>query len=883
MNPNYGQPPGFNYNINYIGNQIGQDPNKTYTPTMANPYSYNMYNPNLQMFGNYMYNPNNQPISNPPTIPSHLSNPQIQVESNPVNPQKVNQKVQPNFNRRISEQRTANTLFLKSTEKPIKSNNNKMENMTPKNPEKLITDLHIKKVEHQINIVTQEKVKEYKLIQKEIKTDAIFNNEKNAQKIVKEENSLNMDNIKESSLDDLVNQEKIDVKETYKKAKTYRDKDEDISEQYHFITPGESQIEDIKVSKQEQKTQEKLKSKEIDKIEEKNESLEEIDKLNLQNNEDEKKEQKNDEKNVMDSPFKLMMQSQGDIQASIILIPEKKEDMINEINKEENSEPLEIIKLKQAFHENNDMQINQEVKEDLNENEVKIEEKEEKEANKDKNQNTLSLPNLQLESINNENKHDSKGDSISGSYSIERIAEMKPDKIHDSNPQEIKHSFGNYQVPDIKNLQSHIEIEEPFFPQVNDEEESNKNKQALISSTISLKKESLKHDLGNFPLISPRINPINIGLCNDAHSSLLKYFSQSKSIAICEACSKHFKDQGSGIIPIKEYIMNYGDKLHDLLASVNRIFRQTAINRNQSSINEQVLNDIEYKFDEYIDQINKCKLLIKNIVRKEMNENFKIKNEETILQIIERLKSQSNEYNNAMHSGKFVEILSMIDNEYLEKQRNLLQEIEKKPQNIEATQKVKNVIHLPNTGLSTMLKQLGITLLDNELGSFSQELEPEANFQEISWHDGSKVYSHLDKDKIITFSTNKPIYSDFKASIRIKRFSIRNNLSIGLSKVWHNLESELIGLGLVGNQVGIMPNSIIEDRGNPIVLRKKGFELKEGDIVSIIMESDNVTFEINSMKCDEYVCKNFKPPVYIFGSLYNQGDQLEILKIEKIH
>jgi len=113
MNPNYGQPPGFNYNINYIGNQIGQDPNKTYTPTMANPYSYNMYNPNLQMFGNYMYNPNNQPISNPPTIPSHLSNPQIQVESNPVNPQKVNQKVQPNFNRRISEQRTANTLFLK--------------------------------------------------------------------------------------------------------------------------------------------------------------------------------------------------------------------------------------------------------------------------------------------------------------------------------------------------------------------------------------------------------------------------------------------------------------------------------------------------------------------------------------------------------------------------------------------------------------------------------------------------------------------------------------------------------------------------------------------------------------------------------------------------
>ena len=436
---------------------------------------------------------------------------------------------------------------------------------------------------------------------------------------------------------------------------------------------------------------------------------------------------------------------------------------------------------------------------------------------------------------------------------------MKEKSIENIKPEEIV----NAKSSSLKNLEENMDKKD-------------------MESTFAYPFQSQNEKFAHIPGFKPQLKILDVGLCNDAHSSILVYFCRSKKMAFCESCAKKYRSEGLGFVKIKDYISQYQSNLSKMLETSNKLIQNQAFGTSNSHSKEKKRNNIAQMFDDYIENIKASKDLILQIVDKEINEyeNEKIKE---IVEISEILTQKSIEVRKALITKRYIEILTFIDENFIDDQKKMLADMEERIIGVkdDLIPNIKNIVTLPNLGLEDSLKQLGINLINKELQLDTPNGSDDNAQDEICWSNGSKIFCHSDQDKLIIFSSNLPISTNCLIELKIRKMNENRLLSIGLSKIGLNIQSGFIGLGLAGNQICIFPNSIIGDRGFSQNL-SKDFEYKEGDIILFKIKDGDVKILVNFVECP-YLIKNFKVPLYLCGSSFYQNDEIEIVKIRKLN
>lgn len=394
------------------------------------------------------------------------------------------------------------------------------------------------------------------------------------------------------------------------------------------------------------------------------------------------------------------------------------------------------------------------------------------------------------------------------------------------------------------------------------------------------KKRTQSEDLNDDSYKAEKKNKIthtnDIRLCDDAHYSIISSYSPLKRIAYCDNCAEKYKEEGIKNIKIKEYISQYQEKLTELLTISNHIIENMTFSSNYQSLKDSLIVLIKQKFDEYIEAIQECREIVVNTFKKKV-EAFEKNDVEKLQEISEDLSLKSNEVRKTLITKRYIDMLSMINENYLIEKESLLKDTEEtlKILKHENTGSIKNTLIIPSFGLCEVLNRLSFQILDKQ-SEFSSESNKMQNFSLINWNNNSRIIRHCFIEKMFTYSSNQPIISNCLIEIKINKLTTNRIASIGFSKVSLNLNSGMLGMDLGPNELAIFPNKLIIDKGK---MQNSELEFNENDIIYITIESNEIMFRVNSSK-NKYKCENFCIPFYLCVTLFNKDDEIEILNIK---
>ena len=370
-----------------------------------------------------------------------------------------------------------------------------------------------------------------------------------------------------------------------------------------------------------------------------------------------------------------------------------------------------------------------------------------------------------------------------------------------------------------------------------------------------------------------------IRLCNDAHYSIITCYSPERRLAYCDTCAEKLKEEGIKYNKIKEYISKYQEKLTYLLSISNHIIESQTFGNNSKLLKERLISNIEQKFESYIEAIQHCKDVVLNTLKKKI-ESFETNDLEKVQEISEELSLKSNEVRKTLITKRYLDMLSMINADYLSEKEQLLEETDEtlkilKSENIS---NAKNTIIIPNFGIVDTLNKLSFNLVDNQYEIPNSEYNKPQKLADIMWSNNSRIYKHKLIDKMFTFSSNKPIKQNCLIEIKINKLSSKRIASIGFSDISMEINSGMFGLDIGSSKLAIFPNKLVSDKGN---ILNSELEFNENDIIYITIDNNEIFFKVNSSKhC--YQSKNFRLPLYLCGTLFNKDDEIEIINIKNL-
>jgi len=370
-----------------------------------------------------------------------------------------------------------------------------------------------------------------------------------------------------------------------------------------------------------------------------------------------------------------------------------------------------------------------------------------------------------------------------------------------------------------------------------------------------------------------------IRLCNDAHYSIITCYSPERRLAYCDTCAEKLKEEGIKYNKIKEYISKYQEKLTYLLSISNHIIESQTFGNNSKLLKERLISNIEQKFESYIEAIQHCKDVVLNTLKKKI-ESFETNDLEKVQEISEELSLKSNEVRKTLITKRYLDMLSMINADYISEKEQLLEETDEtlkilKSENIS---NAKNTIIIPNFGIVDTLNKLSFNLVDNQYEIPNSEYNKPQKLADIMWSNNSRIYKHKLIDKMFTFSSNKPIKQNCLIEIKINKLSSKRIASIGFSDISMEINSGMFGLDIGSSKLAIFPNKLVSDKGN---ILNSELEFNENDIIYITIDNNEIFFKVNSSKhC--YQSKNFRLPLYLCGTLFNKDDEIEIINIKNL-